>query len=725
MKIPTSKTPARILAAVLLLNLAAAALATWLALAPPWLGLSLVSGEDGGVVAAARQGPSAQVPPGVRPVALAPAAAGPAVALVAEDLLEEPDVVDSYARMDAFFQRQGQIARVLAGGVVRLDWRTEDGTPGHSLIEPGRRPLDTLPAVFWFQLAVSVVGCLIACWVWVLRRNDWGARMFGITGVMFPVFAMPAAVYSSRELALQGDLFQALSALNHFGAFMFGAALVGIFLSYPRLLVKPRHLAWPPLLYLLWWLADTLRIAPDPDWGHRMAVMSEMLLAMALAVVQWFRSRGAPLDRAALRWFTLSVLLGSGLFILSSVTSVSLGWLPPLPQGYAFGFFLLIYAGIALGLRRYRLFDLDEWAYRILLWVGGAVIVVGLDAVLIAGLNVEPASSLGITLLVCGWLYFPARQWLWQRIAHRPRLQLHELMPDVVDIAFKPSRLEQEVQWTALLRKLYDPLDLAVAGAGEGERAVLDEDGLSLKVPSCGGLAARRLRYPDRGGRLFSTKDAAFLDALANLMDRAEAGRGAFEQGADAERKRIARDMHDDVGARLLMLIHRAGSAEVAELARTAMSDLRTVLNTLDHHPVPLADALADWQAEVAQRCDAAGVELDWQVPEDIPEAMLTPRHKAVLERVVREAVSNALKHAGPRTLCLTATIGDAGIELGIEDDGRSAPAAQWQEGRGLRGMRQRVADLGGRLAIETRPLGGHRLAASLPLHFTRAGAAA
>jgi hypothetical protein len=45
----------------------------------------------------------------------------------------------------------------------------------------------------------------------------------------------------------------------------------------------------------------------------------------------------------------LSLLLGSGLFILSTVATVSMGWLPPLPQGYAFGFFLFIYIGIGLG----------------------------------------------------------------------------------------------------------------------------------------------------------------------------------------------------------------------------------------------------------------------------------------------------------------------------------------------------------------------------------------
>jgi signal transduction histidine kinase len=711
----TANTPARILILVLLLALAAAALATRLVLSVPWLGVELRASEAGGIVLVAGEGPAARVPAGVALRGLGPTSGGPVVPLQADDLMEEPDIVDSYARLDAFFQRQDRLAALLAAP-VRLDWQARDGTTGSTRVEPARRPLASLPATFWFQVFVGVTGSLLACWVWALRPRDWGARMFAATGLMLMVSALAAAVYSSRELALPGRTFFWLSTMNHFGAVLFGAALVGIFLRYPKPLLAPRHLAWSPIVGLAWWLLDTLRLAPDPDWGSRAPPMLALLVSAVLAWRQWRLSAGSAADRAALRWFILSTFLGSSLAALTVLVPSAVGWLAPMPQAYAFGFFLIIYLGLALGLRRYRLFDLDEWAYRILLWVGGAVMVIGLDAVLIALLHIEPGLSLGITLIACGWLYFPIRQWLWQHVAHRPRLQLHELMPDVVAIAFQPSRPDQEASWDALLRKLYDPLELHVETGASPVRAGLVDDGLGLRIPARGGLAARTLRFPDRGGRLFSPQDATFIDTLGELMARAETSREAFDRGAGEERKRIARDMHDDVGARLLMLIHRSGSSEIADLARMAMTDLRTTLGTLDSHPVPLADALADWQAEAAQRCDAAEVDLVWRVPEDIPDAHLPSRNKAVLERVLREAVSNALKHAAPGAITVSATIETDRLGLAIEDDGRAIPAEQWQEGRGLRGMRQRLAEIGGELVIETRPQGGHLLAASTPL---------
>ncbi|WP_298211758.1 ATP-binding protein [Acidovorax sp.] len=713
---PVPRPPSRWLFAAFAYTLAAVALAIGLAIQAPWLGLQLAT--DGDLVRVeSSQGPSASVPAGAALLAVQGGAASAhqaAIQLQAIDLIEEPDVMGTYAQIDGFFQRQQQITAVLAKPQVTLYWNAA-GVAGDTLVEPQSRPISALPMLFWFQLVVSVTGCLIACWVWVLRPRDWGARMFGITGLMFPVFAMPAAVYSSRELALPGDLFFTLNALNHWGSIMFGAALGTIFLTHPRPLARPVYMIWFFLAFNLWWLTDVLRIAPNPGVGMQLSVVTEMLLAMAFAAVQWRKSRGDPLHRAALRWFILSMLLGSGLFILLIITTALLGWLPPMPQGYAFGFFLFIYIGIALGLRRYRLFDLDEWAFRMLMWLGGALAVVGVDALLILALDWSAGPALGVSLWICGALYFPARQWLWQRLTQRPGMQLHELMPDVVHIAFQPSRQAQEGAWKDLLRRLYDPLHLEPDPDFTQPHAQIDEGGLMLRVPASGGLGAHSLSYPSRGQRLFSTKDAAFVNALSQLMNEAESSRDAHERGAHDERKRIARDMHDDVGARLLMLIHRAQSPELTDLARAAMNDLRTALNVMDAHAIPLADALADWRAEATARCDAAGVALAWSAPQQSTWE-LGSRQKSVVERALRESLTNALKHGHPHHVDICVELAAEHLTLWVRNDGAPTSPAQWAEGRGLRGMRHRLDEYGAQLEARTLADGRTEVSLRLPL---------
>ena len=724
----SSRPPSRWLLAAFAYTLLALAVTIALSLQAPWMGLQLVPlGEQ--VQVQASQGPSAAIPAGAVLLSLRANAGGAALELQADDLMEEPDMLPSYAQLDAFFARQQHIADVLAQPQVTLLWQAAQ-THGETVVTPQDRPIHALPLLFWFQLAVSVTGCLIACWVWVLRPHDWGARMFGVTGLLFPLFAMPAAVYSGRELALPADLFSTLNALNHAGSMWFGAALCAIFMAHPKPLLRPLHLLWPFVFFTLWWLTDLLRLAPSPAVGTQLLVMVEMLLAMLLAAVQWRRSRGDPLNRASLRWFILSMLVGSGLFILLIITTASLGWLPPMPQGYAFGFFLFIYVGIALGLRRYRLFELDEWAFKMLLWVGGALSVVAVDALLILALDWSAGPALGVSLWICGALYFPARQWLWRRLAHQPSLQLHELMPDMVRIAFQPSPQLQDGLWQDLLRRLYDPLYLESGignatghATGSPAQAHIQEGGLALQVPACGNLQAQRLRYPARGQRLFSSKDASFVHALTQLMEQAESSRKAHERGAHDERKRIARDMHDDVGARLLMLIHRAQSPELIELARAAMNDLRTALNVMDAHAIPLTDALADWRAEASTRCEAAGVALTWTAPQWAPgqecapiEVILGSRQKSVLERALREGLTNALKHGQPSAVEVTVALEAGSLALALRNDGVVTDPAQWAAGRGLRGMRQRLQEYGAQWHACTLPDGRTEVSLRLPL---------
>lgn len=712
------RLPAASLVAALVYLAACAALAVGLALQVPWLGLALKPGAAAVVVQSSR-GPSAGVEPGARLVALSAVVDGERrrIELQPQDLAEEPDMVDDYRTLDAFFERQGRIAALLLSAQVSLELETVEGRRIDLAVTPADRPLSALPLRFWFQMAVAALACLIATWVWVLRPADRGAAMFGLTGLLLPLSALSAAVYGARELALPQGLFQALSAVNHGSSALWGAAFVGIFMVHPKPLLGARWLAGVFGVFGLWWLAGQLRWVDSLDWGIRLALVCELLAALGLGAVQWRRSRGDPLERAALRWLLLSLLLGSSLFIATIIVTVTLGWLPPLPQGYAFGFFLLIYAGIALGLRRYRLFELDTWAYRMLAWAGGAVAVLVVDALLIVALDWSQGTALGVSLWICGLLYFPVRQFLWSRLVHHPRRQIAELMPDIVAIAFQPAPAGRQARWDALLAGLFDPLSISAPRGGDaaqrpasgdavpvlGPVASVAEEGLALYVPACAGMPGRCLRHAARGRRLFAPQDAAFIGAVCALMDEAAAGRDAHERGAAAERRRIAQDMHDDVGARLLMLIHRAPTADLADLARAAMNDLRTALSALEARPVALADALADWRAEATQRCEAAGVQLAWQGPDDVPglEGVVLPaRQRLLVERALREGLTNALKHAAPRQVAVDFDLGARTIGLALTDDGRSGDPARWVEGRGLRGMRQRLRDIGGRLEL-------------------------
>lgn len=153
---PAARPPSRWLWAAFGYVLLAIALALALALQAPWLGLQLAPQGDG-VRVQASAGPAAAVPAGALLLSLRATAGGAAVPLQAGDLIEEPDVLSSYAHIAAFFARQQQIAEVLAQPQVTLHWQDAQGQ-GETVLTPAQRPLRALALLFWFQLAVSVTG---------------------------------------------------------------------------------------------------------------------------------------------------------------------------------------------------------------------------------------------------------------------------------------------------------------------------------------------------------------------------------------------------------------------------------------------------------------------------------------------------------------------------------------------------------------------------------------
>ena len=86
----------------------------------------------------------------------------------------------------------------------------------------------------------------------------------------------------------------------------------------------------------------------------------------------------------------------------------------------------------------------------------------------------------------------------------------------------------------------------------------------------------------DDGRRLFSPDDLRIASLLRAISEQALFTVRAREDGAEAERRRIMRDLHDDVGGRILSVLHNASDERQASLARNALQSLREALQALD-----------------------------------------------------------------------------------------------------------------------------------------------
>jgi signal transduction histidine kinase len=176
------------------------------------------------------------------------------------------------------------------------------------------------------------------------------------------------------------------------------------------------------------------------------------------------------------------------------------------------------------------------------------------------------------------------------------------------------------------------------------------------------------------------------------------------------ERERIYRDLHDDVGAKLLGLAisaQRANHVQDAELARSALQDLRDVVSRSANSSSRLDNLLADLRAETSQRVQAAGVVLDWRIPATEQALPVSATAALNLSRILREAVTNVLRHARASRISIDLAWHAENLTLTIQDDGIGLPASGAQANRGMSSMRTRASVHGGNIAWETPSSGG------------------
>jgi len=200
-------------------------------------------------------------------------------------------------------------------------------------------------------------------------------------------------------------------------------------------------------------------------------------------------------------------------------------------------------------------------------------------------------------------------------------------------------------------------------------------------------------------------------------------------QAQEVERRRLARELHDETGQALTsILLGLAGveRAETAEAAHLAAAELRhLVVETLQNVrrlAVELRpSALDDFGLEPALRrlgqTVREGGELDVQVEARLGAHRLPADVETALYRIVQEALTNVVKHAGAAHVSIVLTRKPASVLVMIEDDGRGFdPAETSSAGLGLLGMRERVELLDGMFQIEASPRHGTTLIVELPL---------
>lgn len=611
-----------------------------------------------------------------------------------DDLVEEPDFLTWFDDYNRLFERQTFISELMEQHEVWL--LTATGEVLQEIV--GTRHWSDLPSAFWLQLAVADIAMLVAVLLWVFRHGDPAVSQYCMLGVALLIVILPAAIYSTRPLAMDGQLFHILSVIDHFGLFLFAAAILSLIWLFPTPLSQRPFVRWSYLTMMVIWLLNTLQWVPSFNWTVRLVPILLVCIALLLIVLHWRRTVGQPANRMAVTWFLLTMVVGASTFVMVIFLPPMLGYEPLMSQSIAFTLFLSIYISLAIGVARYRLFDLGKWWFEAGLWLLSGAIIVLLDIAILAMLDVTYQQATWIALAVAGWMYFPVRQFLIHHVLRKYRLSLDATLPELVS-AISGAAGQDEIlsNIQRCFQRVFSPLEIRLLEHSEQELGITEE-GLKLFIPLPQQHGTLELTHADSGKRLFNSSDVSITRSMMHLFEQALVTSDAKQEGMRLERERIRQDMHDSLGGYLLAIIQQAQDRRIRQMGRYAWSELRDILSSLDSGSTLLSQSLVNWRTLLNRLVAEDDVELRFHIDDVLyqTDQQLNGLQRLNIGQMLREGLVNAVRHSRAKAVDIHIRLDVNQLVVRLEHDGVSIPPTQWRKGRGMNHLLQRASQLNG-----------------------------
>jgi PAS domain S-box-containing protein len=233
-------------------------------------------------------------------------------------------------------------------------------------------------------------------------------------------------------------------------------------------------------------------------------------------------------------------------------------------------------------------------------------------------------------------------------------------------------------------------------------------------------------RYDDHGRCIGFVSATVDITERRRVEERLRDLTGQLVKAEENERRRIARELHDDINQRIALLaiaIDQIGSASSDQGIRQSMRDLSMqateisrVVHALSHQlhssaleALGLVSAVRTLTSELA----ASGLRVNLIADDDYRD--VPPDAALRVFRVIQEALSNVLRHSGATEAIVTLCHSSDALKVRVEDRGRGFDPARNADGLGLHTMRERLAPIGGRVQVRSRPGEGTTVEAFVP----------
>ena len=621
------------------------------------------------------------------------------------EAIQSRDQMHSYAMWNETRAANASTFAIIDGSQFAFELR--DGRRLTIVPQDGRSVL-TLPLGFFSLLIQSLIIVLIASGILAFAPRSLPVSLLVTSGFAISVNMLIFMALTACELAMPPPVQGLTFNLGSLGITVFSLSLLALLWYFP-MPIAPFPFGALVVFFGLFVLSDQyFQYFAFPLHPYQAPLILTQLGGVLLSIISWRRTRGKPLERASVMWFMLSVVGICVLVVLAFNIPVLFGLQPIFGANTALFAITFVFVGVALGTLRYRLFDIQRIWWRTITWSVGGLVVLLADVILVAQFDFEQATALPLALLLAGWGYFPVRQIIFEYFVTSRKVRVEDYVPELIKMFSGVKQAEEfDGRLIAFLKHVFQAEEIGAMRNEVSDRATVSDNGLALEVPDLSGTRTVQIIGKAGGRQLFSTDDVSTAETIVRLVRYlAAVSRRELEDLKD-DRRRIVRDLHDDVGGKLLSLVYSASDDQSASAARAALAALKDSLIVIeDTETIDVERGWANIRAEAAERVSAVGITLE--VREDFESGrILSAREYLNLKRIVQEIVSNMIKYAKPPIAHMAISVASDGL-LELRASNRIA-AVQDQISstqRGHSSMTTRAAEIGGSVSFETRRTG-------------------
>ena len=600
-----------------------------------------------------------------------------------------------------YFVDQDTMRTIFSQPTVQLifaDKTTLDITIGSN------KSLREIPQTAWLRLLLGLMTALTGLAVWLQRPYGKPMTYYAISGVGFLLMIIPSAIDSIPMLQRSYSEMFVLNGINAIGNYIYLTFGVATLLYFPQKLPSAdsivRLIFTAIGLFTLWALINTWDFDSTiqqqrlyfSDLEVYIPVLIGFILVVFFSFQQWRYSRHKPVERARSSWIVLSWSIGLSTYMLFYYVPTVNGFEPPMGRTWAWIAVCASYWLVLLSLSRFQLFDLEHNINKVWEWLIVFIVFLLIDVAFVSLALITPQLSTLFILCLVLWVYMPLREWLSSRMVRKKAASKNKLVSNAIAQLLSGNKGDLKDSWQELLVKMFSPS--AISWRKDISETAIVEDGQGLVVSANRVFPAIYLEFAERGDRLFDLDDVELAVIMSALFEQLFEFHLAFVAGQNQERERIRRDLHDQVGHKLLSLIYASEDERVKVLAQETLEQLRGLITALKLEPVSLQSTLMEIRSVAEQASDNFGFSLIWNNCVTDTSMVVGSYQYLNIINIARELLNNVIRHAEASQLSILLSVSDSRLMIELRDNGVGFDRENIMMGNGLYNIDARAREL-------------------------------